>query len=436
MKLFTAKLDDWDINILDISDTVNMAIAKHEFVNTDGAYIQHMGNRPREVSFRTYWFGIAAPAESSKATYTNHFYFLNAMSDSSISHTLVHPKYGVIEGYVESLNMIHDDTQDYVVIDVKFIQKDIQVLELVPPDTIIDMETLEAQALNNSLRNASRMMQAGGASSLLGRSIDFSQTIASQVNNVSQDLRTFCNELDSNIDNFDTFLNDVTAPLNSINASVAFIADIPSKFIGSIVNACDRLVTSLAAISNLPVQFINNMTLGLDNLYSTMSFAPGSSNAQFFQTSFRNVACAKILGMASSLLQTDEDSRSASAAKESKPSFDIYGNRINQVYFNPFMSTNDLESVLILVRKYSQKTLVMDRMNTDAKTMSVALLQYVNDIKLKRMTVKTMTISNMSIFSLLQLLGLPYQAADRVLALNPAVKQPNFVQGPTRVYIK
>jgi prophage DNA circulation protein len=435
MKLYTAKLDDWAINILDISDTVNMALVRHEFVNTDGGYIQHMGNRPREISFRTYWFGAGAFSENSKATYANHYYFLSAMSNSSISHTLVHPKYGVIEGYVESLTMVHDDTQDYVVIDVKFVQKDVQTTGLIPANTILDMKTQVAIALNNALSNASLMMQAGGASSLLGRTIDFTQSIASQVNNVSQDLRSFCNELDENIDNFDTFLNDVTAPLNSIDASVAFISDIPSRFIGSIVGAANRLITSLAAISNLPVQFINNMTLGLDNLYSTLSFAPGSSNAVFFQTSFRNVACAKVLGVASSLLQTDENSRSAAASKEAKPSFDIFGNRINQVVFNPFMSTNDLESMLILVRKYAQATLIMDRMNVDAKNMSVALLQYVNDIKLKRMTVKTMTISNMSIYSLLQLVGLPYQAADRVLALNPGVKNPNFIQGPVKVYI-
>ena len=434
MKLYTAKLDNWEINIFDISDTVNMAIAKHEFMNTDGAYIQHMGNRPREISFRTYWFGLGSPTDNSKASYGNHYYFLNAMSDSKIAHTLIHPKYGVIEGFVESLTMLHDDTQDYVVIDVKFVQKDIQTKGLISSSTILDMSTQEALALNNALKNASSMMASSGFSSLLGKTIDVTQSISSQVNNVSQDIRSFCNELDTNIDNFDSFLNDVTAPLNSINASVAFVADIPSKFIGSITRACDRLVTSLAAISNLPVQFINNMTLGLDNLYSTMSFAPGSSNAVFFQTSFRNVSCAKVLGMGSSLLQTDEDSRSKELAKENKPSFDINGYRINQSVFNPFMSTNDLQNMLILIRKFAQKTVVMDRLNVDAKNMSASILQFVNDIKLKRMTVKTITVTDIPMHELLLQIGLPYQAADRILALNPVVKNPNFLTGAIKVY--
>jgi prophage DNA circulation protein len=436
MKLYTAKLDDWDINILDITDTVAMAIVKHEFVNTDGAYLQHMGNRPREISFRTFWFGIAAPSETSKATYLNHYHFLDTMSNSSISHTLIHPKYGEIDGYVESLSMVHDDTQDYVVIDVKFVQMDIQTLELIPVNTIADMETQEARALNAALKNASTMMAAGGASSLLGKTIDFSQTIASQINNVSQDIRSFCNELDTNISIFDTCLHDITAPLTSVDASVAFAADIPSRLIGSIVGAANRIVTSLAAISNLPVQFINNLTLGLDNLYSSMSFAPGSSHAVFFQTQFRNVACAKVLGMASSLLQADQTNRSAAASKETRPAFDIYGNRINTVTFDTFMTTNDLINFSTLIRKYVQKTLILDRSNDNAKQMAMSIQQYVQDTKVKAMTVKTITVSSMPIFSLLQLVGLPYQAADRVLALNPDIKNPNFIQGEVKIYAK
>jgi hypothetical protein len=165
-----------------------------------------------------------------------------------------------------------------------------------------------------------------------------------------------------------------------------------------------------------------------------MSFASGSSNDVFFQTSFRNVACAKVLGMASSLLQIDEDSRSTSLSKEKKPSFDIYGNRINQVVFNPFMSTNDLQSMLILIRKFAQKTMILDRLNIDAKNMSSAILQFVNDIKLKRMTVKTITVSNIPMHALLLQVGLPYQAADRILALNPDIKNPNYLSGVVKIY--
>lgn len=432
-KLFTAQLDQWFINLYDINDSGTMALAQQEFVGTDGAYIQHMGNRARQISFKTFWFGSEPSfGHTFNPSYRSHFDFLNYINDSSLEHTLIHPKYGTISGYVSSYDVVHDDTQDYCVIDIKFVQKDIQTLGYISTDTLSDIESLSAKALNNALAKTGSDIAALGASSLLGKTIDFSQTIASQINNVSSNLRTFCNELDTNIDMFDHYLSDITTPLNSINNSVAFILDIPSRYVSSINNACDRIITSLDKFSNQPVVSINNLTLSLDNLFNNIT----GTNSTFFKTQFRSVSSIAVMNHMSKLLQQDEDNRNKSIMKEIKKAFDINGVRINTVTFNPYMTLGDLLNTQSLVRKYVQKAIILDRNNQDLKDMAASLIKYLNNVRLNRLQVKSININSTPIHMLLLQLGLPYQAADRILSINRDNVKPNYMQGNVSVYVK
>jgi hypothetical protein len=111
MKLFTAMLDYWTLNILDISDS---------------AELQDIGARARYIRFRSYWFNNIA--EGTTTTYEQHFDFVNwlGLSQRDASGqvkklTFIHPKYGTIIGYVENFTIVHDDTQDYCSIDIDFV---------------------------------------------------------------------------------------------------------------------------------------------------------------------------------------------------------------------------------------------------------------------------------------------------------------------------
>jgi prophage DNA circulation protein len=67
-------------------------------------------------------------------------------------------------------------------------------------------------------------------------------------------------------------------------------------------------------------------------------------------------------------------------------------------------------------------------------TMASTLALFVDTIKLKKRTVTTVTVNDMPLQVLLLQLGLPYNAFDRVLALNPQITCPSFITGDVKVY--
>jgi len=423
---FEAKLDEWTLNLLDISDSVNASVVRHEFVNTDGAVLQHLGNRPKEIKFKTYWYGTS---------YKDHFEFLNIMSrsgeDSFSTHVLIHPQYGYMIGKIESLVVVHDDTQDYVTIDISFVEQDIQNTTFVTKDNLAIIDSMSVSQLNNALTSSAASLASAGHSSILGKIIDSSQKLATQFDNISQSTRVFLNECDTNLAKFDNFLVDITAPLNAIDNAVNFVSDVPSRILGSINNACNRIMGSLSSLSNLPVQFVNNMVSNVQNLYNLAS----GTNVSFFQTQIKSIAAGSILRQSGVLLKADEDKRAIQIAKEQKQSFDAAGNLINEITFEPIMSIQDLDIMMYDIRMYCQEAILLNRENQMLKNMASALISYVDDLKLRRLSIKTMTVNNIPMHMLLLQLGFAYNMAERVLALNPQIHNPTFCEGPIKVYV-
>lgn len=426
-QLFTAQLDSYELNILDISDNIAASLIKHEFVGTDGAIIQNMGNHAREVVFRTYWFGNLI---LNTGAYGLHFAFINEMTDSSISHILVHPKYGRVEGYVESLTMIHDDTQDYVAIDVKFVQKDIQNEKFVAPSTASIIQNKLIVQAQNELANSTAQLQTLYPE-LIGKTIDLTKSLQSQFANVSAKTKAFMQIADNTLNVFDSFLNTVNQPLNTLDSAIGFVNDVPSRIIGSMNNCLNRIIGSLAKLSNSPVQFINNMVLNIQNLERTIVDTPD----QFFTIHFKNIASGTLINQSSKLMITDENNSQLQKSIEGKNVFDIAGNRIVNVVPENIMTRNDLDNLLFQIRTYVQSAIVLDRYQQNLKEMTMNLTDYINNIKLNRQIIKTITVNNMPLHMLCLQLGLPYNAADRILKLNHQIHNPNFVEGQVQVYV-
>lgn len=431
-QLFMARLDNYVLNILDISDTLNASIVRHEFVNTSGAYIQHLGNHPREIKFRAYFFGD----KELKATqwiapsYTNHFQFLNDMTDGLSSHTLIHPKYGTLDGYIENLTTIHDDTQDYVTIDLTFVQKDIQTTGFVPVNTLTKVQQMKAAALTAALNAAGKTTALLGLSNVV---LDFSKSISSQVGTVTQAARSFCNQVDSVLRSVDTLSNSITSPINSLDADVAYVQDIPSRIGTSINNAMNRFVQLQTDLNTAPNAFINNMVYQGQGM---MAGVAAGTYQSFMVTQIGIITATNILTQGSILLGMDDDNRTVELARENNASFNAAGDRINEATYNPYMSSNDLERFMFQSRGYIQLIIENNReLSFELARQTELLQQFVDTIKVNRLSVKTITVNNIPIHQLCLQLGLPYNAADRIIALNPQIKNPTFIEGQIQVYV-
>lgn len=438
MELFDAKLDSYELRILDISDTIGQSLVRHEYVNTDGADIQNMGLRAREISFRAFFYGLA-PVLSTEGTieaiYPYHVDFINSISDTTTTHILNHPKYGVIEGYVESATIVHDDTQDYVAIDIKFVEDG-----LLFPGAFVAEESLPAlmdklylAMANNEITNGvPDELSANGFAELVGKSVDFTQSLSSQFTKVTAPIRNFLRDTDTVLNTLDTFLDTVTEPVNTINASINLVNDIPSRLVGSINSAANRLVGSLSDLSNTPVNFINSMIYNLDALKATVT----GDNASFFTSHMTKIWSASIARQAGILYDQDDKAYSTYIAQEKKQIWGKNGRYRGTISTPYFMSIADIEQLAYNVRVQLQTAVTLDRTDMNLKQMGEDINFYIDEIKLEKRRVITVNINQMPLHVLCMTMGLDYHRAERIMDLNPSILNPTFTAGAIQVYGK
>jgi prophage DNA circulation protein len=436
-KLFTARLDNYLLDILDINDLESMAIASHEFINTDGAILEQTGRHPHEIKFRGFFNDLSTTKDNDylPPTYANHFDFLNLMSNSDFDHTLYHPKYGKIEGFVRSMNIVTDDTQNFAVIDIEFVEKDLQQGSYLADQGSIDVILNQQQTnlLNKQLTANSKGINSLGFGQFLDKTINNTQNLVDQFNNAVGPARDFLKSCDQYTSQLSEIASIASEPFNTVTSAVNFANDVPSRLVGSVNSACNRYIGMLNAISNTPVIFINNLTnLANININTTTQTA-------FFQAKFLTVVAGSVAWQAGLLFAADEINRAAAARLEQTQSFDVKGNRVNSVIAPDVMSVNDIESILYTTRQLIQRAILVNREanedTTDLANMAAALVTFVNSIKLTRRLIKTITVSNIPMHVLATQLGLDYNAADRVLKLNPQIKCPNFCEGELQVYV-
>lgn len=435
MDLFPAKLDGFEIKIFDINDSISQSVTKHDFIFTDGAFLINTGLKAREIKFKAYFFG---------ENYNIHFDFLSSITDTTILHTLIHPKYGQVEGYVETSDPVHDDTQNYVEIDITFIQHGIiQSGQLINLQAI--QQAIEAQqiaAINNDLLTTANIFQNSGIGDLLGKTVAFTQKLNGQINGISQKARNFLKEIDDAVEVFDSFLSTISEPANIITNACNFISDVPSRLSTSINSCCYRIINSLSAMQNLPLQFINSTILGVENVSRTLS----GDHASFFQTRLATAAAGHVAAQAAILMQLDDSKARIQLNNETTKTFDSYGNRINNKLIEPAMSSNELDSIAYQVRNQIQQIISVNtkgqeygedgRDNVQLINMASYIQDYVNTIKLNRNAIKVITVNNIPLHLLCMQIGLPYNAMERILKLNPWIKNPTFTEGDLSVYAK
>ena len=442
---YTAKLDDYLLNILDISDNIGPSVAQHDFIGTDGAVFENMGNRPRTIRFKTYFFGN--PFRSSgppyKPTYENHRKFLDDMTNSTKEHTLIHPKYGTIKGLVTNLAILHNDTQRYVEIDIDFTEQGIKVRGAHKNDFDVDAKT-QAQyvkQINNQLAAAGNSIQQSGFGSIVGQVVDKAQPFVNQLKNLSSKARAYVKEIDRVVGKINTFASSITQPISSLEASINYVDDVPSGVIQAVQRCSERVMALTSLTSTSPVRMMRSSNQAADDLVASLTGGTGNtaSAGNQYTTYWQNVVKAHMAGRTAYqlgvLYKQDQDQRNLQQKIEKVQAFDVSGNRVLNTQSPDTMSRQDVEDALASARLQIQNAINADRDNqADLKTLANTLVTYVDQIKLSSLLMVSMTVNQQPMHSICATLGLSYEAADRLLRINSQIQNPTFTSGNINVY--
>lgn len=114
--------------LLDVISCTDKIGYKIDMIASGGSRIfqpKNIGLKTRLTLVRTSWGAItpkkSCPENGIAPTYDTHFDFLDAVNETGNLHTFVHPKYGERHGVIGSIEITHDDRDNYVEIIFEFL---------------------------------------------------------------------------------------------------------------------------------------------------------------------------------------------------------------------------------------------------------------------------------------------------------------------------
>jgi prophage DNA circulation protein len=223
-------------------------------------------------------------------------------------------------------------------------------------------------------------------------------------------------------------MTTISNPANSIIATVDYGTSLPGRIIGSIANTIERYAEAAAAIEAAPSQFIASVMAGVNAL--KVSAAP---LARFIQSNAAMLLSVRV----AYLYDADETQRQRARKLEKVPAWDFLGNYVKPEETGAIMTSTELERSLAQTRVEVQKALDESREMNVLPQIARLLLYHVNQIKLEVEKIIVVDVASPTPLHMLCLrYGLPYTYAERVLAINPQIANPSFVEGTIRIYAR
>jgi prophage DNA circulation protein len=435
--LYPAKLDGYPLEIETLDDTFEKAIARHEFPKQDGALLEDMGQKARTVSIRCYFWD-----HGDHQTYADHIDFLNHLKSTALSE-LIHPQYGVMAGMVERVSVRHDDREMTAEIDLSFIEN---LRGTIADINYEDVEAVaeEAFLFGEEEQQASLAAELGLVlaedKGFLDVALDEGKSLYEQLNVAARYSREVIKEIDTSVAAFNATVVELTNPVNSLVASVAYGTSLPGRVIGSITRAVERTALLVTGTLAAPARIISNLDFELRKLEQAfLSFSPAHSRASGSVRAILGrqlkVAAARRLALeTATFYRADETARQDLRRIEAGKSFDILGRYQGTAPTVMVMNVTELEQSLALVRTYLQQGVDAARDVPSIKDMARSLLEHINTIKLERDKIITVALDNpMPLHIVCHRYGLDYNYAERISSIN-AIKNPNFTSGEVQIY--
>ncbi len=433
-----------ELVIQDIDDHEPNALAIHEFPGRAGGIVENMGAKARSIRFKCF-FGtyIGAP-------YENHEVVRDLLPQLT-QKELTHPKYGIVKGDIQDLNTRHTDLKETAEMDITFIE---DLLSNEQPQVQVSMPGWSEGAFLDGQDEqqsdlADDMAEDCGTdgASAASRALDAAKSIVSQYQDLSGKVRSYVSQIDTAVNKLESTLTLVTQPANTILATVHFAENLPGRVIGSIARCVERYAESYNALRNFPAQFQRSLKFSLGQLEASFrafqSKAPAGSTRAVGETAamttvanhIRLASAHRLALEAAYGLSDDQSDRLVARKNEGEKSFDLLGNYMEPVRAGRLMTVNEIEATLASVMAAAQETVDIMRGVQTVKTAVSGLVDYTRKIKLEAEKIRQVDIDGVLPIHLICLkYNLPYNAAERLLAINPQIKHPNFVSGTISIY--
>jgi len=405
-----------------IEDTLEKSIAQYLYPYADGADLEDMGQKPHTIRFKC-WFWDDAEQQS----YDTHTLLLDALKEKSLLD-FVHPKYGLMQGKIMSIVVQHDDQERCASLEINFIEQGRVNLEVAAPtpvqaaveDAYITGQVEQEELLSSDIAEA--IPEDSGA---VSKALDSAMGLLDQAQEYSNKMRAFVGAVDGYIAVAESVVNQVMSPGNSLQATITYAANLPGRILGPIAGAVEKVALLYTSLKNFPGQFIDNLDDAFDDLLDAFDEFAGDHNdttgAATVMRDCLEIACAQRLALeAAAIYDTDN---TVAADPLSDPDFQV-------------MNINELEATLAIVRTRLEAAVEKAREMDSLKTMAVALLNHVNNVRLEREKMQAVVLDNAMPLHLVCLkYGLPYQDAERLIRVNN-IPNPNFTAGEVMVYVR
>lgn len=417
-----AYFDLYELDLETIDDQLSKAVAVYETPFSSDAALDDMGMNARSVRFRCYWLN---------ERYHLHKLFLNSVQRQDELHTLRHPAYGRLKGMVRNTSIHHDDRQQCAEIDIEFVVESAPLATLSSLLAVLSAVQSTYRAgiatiMDAVERATAIVLSAAEAAQIATSTLTSGSSALSQLSGLSRAGRLLVATLDNAVGTVAGLVSAGSNPTSSFLNTIDFGSTFPGRIVQACAQCVERQATAIRAVVQTPSEFAGNYAAGVAELRSQ---APELSAYLAATGAFQGAMSL------AEMYETDESNRRTLVAAEASPAFDAAGNLIQSAAPPTVVPLDDLERSLAIMREAIQSAIDLDRENLQLATAAQLLLRHVNEIKVERERLVDVTItSRMPMHAVCLRYGLDYRAAARILALNPTVENPSFVEGALTIY--
>ncbi|MCX5828765.1 MAG: DNA circularization N-terminal domain-containing protein [Deltaproteobacteria bacterium] len=426
-----------------IEDTFEKAIAQYDYPYADGVDLEDMGQKAHKLRMRCYFYDNA-----EQKTYGYHILLLNDLASRDLID-LMHPKYGLLEGKIESFIVQHDDRQRCAVVDIVFVEQMRATYEGGAPPLYVQAK-VETAFSDGQKQQAAKLASDIKAAlpppdkSIIEKILDRSKALLAQVQEYSNKTRAFVGAVEGYIATSEAIVNQVMSPVNSLQATISYAENLPGRILGSNAGIVERVALLYTSLKNFPTRFIKQLDSAFDDMLDSLtSFNPTDPTpAKEIMATHLEIACAQRLALeAAQIYAADDDAFRGGSGEKSVGM--VYANAdqaaeessgsISTSSFQ-IMNIQELEETLAIVRNRIERAVAKAREMDSLKQMAEALLIQVNRVRLERERMMKVVLDNPMPLHLVCLkYGLPYTDAERLLKVN-RIRNPNFTAGEVYVY--
>lgn len=400
----------------EVSDERKAALVKHEYPGHDGADLEHMGWAALEFKLRAFF-----PA-SRAADWAAVKDLLKTGSKAVFDHF----ELGEIPVRIESVSTRHDKRIDSVEVDFTVIEDGVD-------------------QTNRAVRPAAQDVVAGLAQAMVDQAIE---RISEQI------LPAALPEPDLNDPNWLELLGNLGTAANLVVSQIRQALGRIDGVIAGFAYPVSAAFNALAFGADLPSQFAARVAKALDLMQGKVDGAPdpAASAAKFLRdidalgATIRGTqveSTVRVLGAlqgartVARVMATDEERLRKMQAYEQSQAFDERGRWIASATAPKILPTTAPQMATLVgqVRTMLQgvRPLVDDGALVDR--IAVALQDQYNDRLFELEQVREVEIQDPTPLHLIcHRAGLPYNTAERLMLLNPQIRNPTFVQGRILIY--